>query len=78
MRRAKSFVSALRDKVLLYESFAIILYLEHVKTKEITLKLTYQEIVRQAFRNATYTKSNQDFASPNNINNINGIKNGRG
>ena len=56
----------------------VIFYSEHVKTKEITLKLTYQEIVRQAFRNATYTKSNQDFASPNNINNINGIKNGRG
>ena len=51
----------------------LIFHLEHVKTKEITVKLL-NKVIKHALRNTTC--NNADFTSPCNINIFNGIENG--
>ena len=54
---------------------AIVFYLEHVEMKEITVKLF--KIIKHTFRNTTYSKAIRIY-SPSNINDSEGIENGRG
>ena len=56
------------------ERLAIVFYLEHVETMEITVKLLQ---IKHTFRNISYSKQ-WNFASPSNINHFGGIENGGG
>ena len=51
--------------------YHILFYLEHVGTREITVKLHILKIIKHTLRNTTY-----DFTSPCNINDLDGFKNG--